>query len=347
MLIDGGAGGTWPDALQPRMEELGAGDPFGHALRLELIMVSHLDDDHINGILALLDRQVDLDDEKQPMTIKAGGLWVNVFDDLTGSTASQTGSVASAGAAAVGSDVSAATGPESAAVIESIPQGRTLRDLARRLQMPLNAPFKSGLVSSGDVPDRVMFGDIEVQILGPSQKRLEALRKRWTDYLEARKAKEEKAIADAAGFVDRSVYNLSSIIAMARQGSKQILFTGDARGDDILAGLTEAGLLTNNQIHVDVLKVPHHGSARNVTEGFFRKVTADNYVICSDGTDDNPDDGMLKMLRAARQGEKFHLWFSYRLPRLEKFVADSKLAGEVFDVSFREDDSPSLIADFG
>jgi beta-lactamase superfamily II metal-dependent hydrolase len=347
MLIDGGAGGTWVDALEPRLKELGAGDPFGHALRLELIMVSHLDDDHINGIVGLVTSQVDLEDEKQPVTIKSEALWVNVFDELTGSTESETGSVSSAAADSIGASMTAASGPESSAVIASIPQGRRLRDLARRLKIPLNNPFHSGLVSSGDVPDRVTFGEIEVQILGPSQKRLQDLRKKWTDYLKAHQAKDKDAIAKSAAYVDRSVYNLSSIIAMVRQGSKQVLFTGDARGDDIISGLTEANLLRNGKIHVDVLKVPHHGSARNVTEEFFRQVTANHYVICSDGTDDNPDQKMLEMLRAARKGKDYHLWFSYRLDRLDKFVADSHRAGEIFKASFRKDEDPSLIVDFG
>ena len=43
-----------------------------------------------------------------------------------------------------------------------------------------------------------------------------------------------------------------------------MLLTGDARGDDVLAGLREAGLLRRSPLHVDVLKLPHHGSDRNV-----------------------------------------------------------------------------------
>ena len=38
-----------------------------------------------------------------------------------------------------------------------------------------------------------------------------------------------------------------------------------------------------------MLKLPHHGSDRNVTKTFFRKVTADHYLACANGKDGNPD----------------------------------------------------------
>jgi len=43
--------------------------------------------------------------------------------------------------------------------------------------------------------------------------------------------KEEKAKAEAAAFIDRSPYNLSSIVVLAESDNKKILLTGDGRGD--------------------------------------------------------------------------------------------------------------------
>ena len=34
------------------------------------------------------------------------------------------------------------------------------------------------------------------------------------------------------------------------------------------------------RIHVDVLKVQHHGATANVDDAFVRAVTADHYVFC-------------------------------------------------------------------
>jgi beta-lactamase superfamily II metal-dependent hydrolase len=352
MLIDGGAGGTWKSALQPRLKELGAGAMLGQTLPLELIMVSHLDDDHINGILGLLRSEEDLIDSQQPRTVLPAGLWVNVFEELAASAAPSPAAAAAA-TAEIAIELDSVAAPESGAVIASIPQGRALRDLARKLKIPMNQPYASALVLAGVQPDHHAFEDIELHVVAPSPTRLENLRKAWTAYLEAKAKKDAEAITKSAAYLDESVYNLSSIVALVRQPRQgladlTILLTGDARGDDILRALRTAGLRTNGTLHLNVLKVPHHGSARNLTQGFFEKVTADHYVFCSDGTDDNPDDAALMMLKAARrQGAAYHLWFSYRLDRLAKFVDDARADGHIFDATFRDDAQPSLMLDLG
>jgi beta-lactamase superfamily II metal-dependent hydrolase len=344
MVIDGGPGGTWSRALKPRLRAMGAGAQLGEVLPIELVMVSHLDDDHINGILAMLRHEADLVDDHQPRTIRAGGLWVNVFDRLL--AADDTAESASAAAAELPGIVGdAGLGSESAAVIASVPQGRQLEDLARRLGIPLNRPFPSELVSSGGQADTLTFSDITVRILGPSQQRLDDLRAEWKRYLDAKKAKDEEMKIQAAAFVDKSIFNLSSIIALVEQGPKRILLTGDARGDDIVNGLRAAGLLVDDAVHLDVLKVPHHGSKNNVTEEFFRQVTADEVVICGDDTHDNPDQEMLEMLRNARTGAEYHISFSYRLPRLEAFIQAARDAGERVTASYRDDPAESLFLD--
>jgi hypothetical protein len=50
------------------------------------------------------------------------------------------------------------------------------------------------------------------------------------------------------------------------------------------------------KFHVDVLKVPHHGSDRNISSEFFNTVIADYYVISANGGDDNPSIDTLKWI---------------------------------------------------
>jgi beta-lactamase superfamily II metal-dependent hydrolase len=58
-----------------------------------------------------------------------------------------------------------------------------------------------------------------------------------------------------------------------------MLLTGDARGDKILEGLEKVKLLKpRGKMHEDILKVPHHGSSRNMEPIFFERITADHYV---------------------------------------------------------------------
>ena len=43
-----------------------------------------------------------------------------------------------------------------------------------------------------------------------------------------------------------------------------MLLTGDVRGDHVVSGLQRANLLPGGKAHVDILKIPHHGSDRTV-----------------------------------------------------------------------------------
>ena len=86
---------------------------------------------------------------------------------------------------------------------------------------------------------------------------------------------------------------------------KKILFTGDGLGSDIVDFLSEKQMLEpEGRLHVDILKVPHHGSERNISETFFDIVTADVYVISANGRDDNPSFLTLKWI--IENGEKNH-----------------------------------------
>src|SRR4051795_189517 len=83
VLIDGGPDGVWDDALQPRLDQIRADRNLddGKPLQIALLMVSHLDSDHITGILKLM-RLLAADQQNAPYNVKRA--WVNTFDDLTG-----------------------------------------------------------------------------------------------------------------------------------------------------------------------------------------------------------------------------------------------------------------------
>jgi hypothetical protein len=174
--------------------------------------------------------------------------------------------------------------------------------MARKLRIPVNAGFSNDLILVESAPQPLALGDLSLRVVGPSRANLDALRAEWLEWL----AKAEKQMASDPQTMansDASVRNLSSIVLLAESGGKTALLTGDARSDHILAGLEQAGLFTDPTLHVNVLKVPHHGSDRNTTAKFFRTVTADTYVISADGKNGNPDYDTLKwIVEAAKRG---------------------------------------------
>jgi beta-lactamase superfamily II metal-dependent hydrolase len=135
----------------------------------------------------------------------------------------------------------------------------------------------------------IKFGPLGLRIAGPTKTNLKALQDKWLKWLEETAKQVSRGDPVAAAMADKSIPNLSSIVVLAECDGKTLLLTGDARGDHIVEGLRTAKLFKNDSLHVDVLKVQHHGSDRNTTRQFFDQVTADTYVLSANGKYGNPD----------------------------------------------------------
>src|SRR5262245_56980072 len=84
IVIDGGPSGVYKKTLKPRLEQLRARRAPAGALPIRMLMVSHLDDDHINGVLGMLSELDDLRADRKPQPYNVLTLWHNSFDDLLG-----------------------------------------------------------------------------------------------------------------------------------------------------------------------------------------------------------------------------------------------------------------------
>jgi hypothetical protein len=107
--------------------------------------------------------------------------------------------------------------------------------------------------------------------------------------------------------------------------NRKILFTGDGSGDDIIEALTRNAMLDKQgKFHVDILKVPHHGSDRNVSPEFFNTVIADYYVISANGRDDNPSVDTLKWIIESRNKRKKSkkIVFTNNTPNIVKILKE-------------------------
>ncbi|MCK4792737.1 MAG: hypothetical protein KAV87_53910, partial [Desulfobacteraceae bacterium] len=114
--------------------------------------------------------------------------------------------------------------------------------------------------------------------------------------------------------------NLASLMVLVEEGNKKILLTGDGHADDIIKGLKHHKKLDRKgRLHVDILKVQHHGSKYNITEDFCEKVTAPHYIFCGNGDHHNPHWAAIETLINARSGlpnnhpqagKPYTLWFN-------------------------------------
>jgi Metallo-beta-lactamase superfamily len=213
VLVDGGRAGTFADNTQPRLQELKLA---GEAI--DLVLVSHVDADHITGILRLLrdvgDWEV-FDHQRtaganptfpeptvpRPPDIKA--LWHNSWraqvDELEGPIAALALQVTEATALNPELVTSA---PEStqlaltelSGLAESIADGVQLsRLIEERTPLQRNKGFPDHLALLRDRPHRRRVGRTTLTVIGPTERHLIALRDEW------RKWFEEKGVRLAQG----------------------------------------------------------------------------------------------------------------------------------------------------
>jgi hypothetical protein len=207
----------------------------------------------------------------------------------------------------------------------SVRQGQALLEQVERLHAVVNGGAPSLVAPGGAAMLPLDLGVLDVQLVCPNVAHLRKLAIEW----------ERKAVKDTAAtaaYVDASVFNLSSLVLVvtargARGRRARMLLTGDARGDHVLAGLEAAGLLDGDgRAQFDLLKVPHHGSNRNLAPGFFEQVQARHYVISADGRHGNPSVETLVWIANGARSRGWRVWLTNRSNPLRPALADNVAA---------------------
>lgn len=313
---------------------------------IDLVYVSHIDNDHLSGILDLVKTKIawEVRDFRRrgeppalprPAAIKE--IWHNGFaelvDDRDGTIeraldlATRTLSLSEPAFELFERYENLTTG-----VKDTLELNYRLRfgGMEGILNRPSTREDKLLLLSTANERHRV--GEFDVTIVGPTVNELEALRVFWNDWLErnnldvpklreaaeeesrALGTSEERALlrlllnqADRLGEGSEGVTepNVASLTLLVDDGRHKVLLTGDARSEELLSGLRQHGLIPADRgLHVDVLKVQHHGAAGNVTEEFCKLVTADHYIFCANGSHSNPEKVVLDGFLDFRIGER-------------------------------------------
>ena len=355
VLVDGGMAASYSTHVAAALGALAA-----QGKALDLVYVSHIDQDHISGVLRLMDDLVawrvhdfqvangnpihKAPKAPRPPDVKA--IWNNAFHDQIGKNAGAIESMLAASAAVLSGsedDALQAVAQRNQDLANSIPEALQLsrRVAAGQLGIPLNAPWDGKLAMARDGAGAIGVGGLSLFVLAPFEADLKKLRTDWNKWLSAnqevvetirRKAQEDQELlgnevvrlvarltAEAKLLGNRkkvTAPNLASLMLLAEEQGKTVLLTGDGHRDDILKGLAHHGKLdAQGRLHVDVLKVQHHGSEHNIDESFCRAVTADDYVFCGNGAHENPDLDVVEVLVKARldvDPKPFKLWFNSR-----------------------------------
>lgn len=368
ILVDGGhvtsRGGI--DNYSPNVAPF-LGGMRDNGEKLDLLCVSHIDQDHIGGVLRMLNDEfewrvfdfqdaegLDVDEPANPRPPDIDEIWHNSFHEQVSKNRRAIG------------DAIAAAAPRSLALgLDPVSHGTNFFDglatsmkesaqLSRRigdsqLGIALNETFNKKLVQSRPGQQPKNIGKFKITVIGPTGKQLIRLRKKWKKWLQSESGKRQiRSIRGQAGadeellangqlneFLAESIgpaigsrssvteQNVASIVMFVEENNQNILLTGDARDDTIVEQLIESKISDKDGfVHLNVLKVQHHGSDNNFSKGFARRVTADHYIFCGNGEHDNPDHRVVKQVIDSRLGgpsvvspnpqasQPFKLWFS-------------------------------------
>ena len=343
VLVDGGMRADYRKHVAPALARLRKTD---HAL--DLVYVSHIDRDHISGVLQLMDDLVawrvfdyqhgvgnsDYPEPDVPRPPEIRDLWHNAFSELVSANKGEIEKTLAARASllATADDQEARSlALEQRELATSIAEGIELsrRASPEQLGIPVNRQFqkKLGLVRKDAEP--IQVGALTITVIGPFPRDLRKLRDDWNDWLRESKAQHDRlrermerdarrleatdfdrlrgALTLAAGELgvrtNVTPPNLASLMLLVEERERTVLLTGDGHWEDILAGLKNAGRLdAEDRLHVDVLKIQHHGSEHNLTAEFAKQVTADRYLFCANGEHGNPDPRVVRAVIDSRLG---------------------------------------------
>ncbi len=263
LLIDGGPEDTYDSHLRDVLAEIHRN---GHDIAR--VILTHVDGDHVQGLLKFFEN---LKSTQQRDSLEVGGLWHNSFSGFMARHADEYRGFRDLTNPRILSEMGIAR------AVRTIDEGDYLTKLATNLDLSLNEDFGGKLIAS-DTAQVVSLGNIKITILGPTTKQLNDLREQWYQWLRLAKMSVHNPRSFAAS--RSTVPNLSSIMFLVEDGENRILFTGDGNARTIIEELeTNNKMNDNGRLHVDILKIPHHGSRYNVNKTFFKRIIAKKYII--------------------------------------------------------------------
>lgn len=276
VLIDGGTSDSYATMLD-RMKEL-----MGSDRRLELLVITHVDQDHILGVLDLLQ------DVKNRFQIER--IWFNGWRHLD---------------------------PSHGAVLGPADGDRLSKLLDTDHHTVWNKPFSQSdpkelnngaiVTHADDSPRRVSFAGLDIDIISPTPHRLRMFIDEWATAtkreLDKPRKEPRESVPDNAlgqpgfekllalkGGSDGSAANGSSIAFVLTADGKRVLFTGDAFKGVVAKGVKKLRKPGDDYLTVDLVKVSHHGSKNNTSKTLLKVVRSSKWLFCSNGKIHNHPD---------------------------------------------------------
>jgi beta-lactamase superfamily II metal-dependent hydrolase len=257
ILIDGGTKRTFNIFLKKEIERL-----RNNGKKLDLVVSTHIDSDHIDGIVQLLENEKQLLEENYIESSIIKKIWFNAFEDRLFSD-----------------DFSNDT---------SYSGYKTFREFIDDMDKSIEYDNR---ISIDNKIDYLINNEINILLLSPNDKKIKKLHKKYKepieeDFYTSYSKDSNKSIVELAQLPfkkDNSEHNGASIAFILEYEVKKYLFLADAHIDLIVDSLEKLGYSKDNPLEVEFIKLSHHGSKKNINQKFLDLVRSDNFIILTNG----------------------------------------------------------------
>lgn len=326
ILIDGGTPAAYK-AVKTKLKALQAAEG---PLKFELLVVTHVDDDHIGGILGLL--------EKKEINVTFGDVWFNGYGHLMDTEP---------------------FGPV---------QGERLTTALLAQQLPWNLKFSKKAVLVRDdapLPQIVLPGGMTLTLLSPDRDKLTKLAAVWEEVceeagLDPNGVTDSGHASDAPDVEpfgpidmnalmleqfheDKAEANGSSIAFLAEYGNKRVLFGADAHPTRLMRSIDKL-VGPGKKLTLDVCKLSHHGSDHNTSPDLLARLVCKRFLVSTSGAKfKHPHRAaMARVIRLGSPGKELifnyrsdytNVWEDAALQMFEKYQAVYPTSGDGIRVS--------------
>lgn len=268
IIVDGGISKTYIRDLHSEIESI-----ISKSEDIDLMFVTHVDDDHIGGIISFFE-----DDEIDKSIVKR--VIYNSALTISKSLHTKYDYLREI-------DINKASDQK-----VSYEQGKTLESELLKYNLLETKVIKT--------LNKITLGIATITILSPRDIEVKKLNKRWeresSDKRQASSPENEykktikELLENDKYSKDRSIINRSSISFLLEYGPFKILMLADSRSDIISKSLNRLGYNEDNKLKVDYVKLPHHGSKKNLYYDLLNIIDCRKYIISTDGSIfDHPD----------------------------------------------------------
>lgn len=302
ILIDGGMSGTYYDTnsnqygdLKIEIDNIRKNKEF-----IDILILTHIDNDHICGLLKWFEMDENAYKLVKNVWFNSGKLIAEYLKEPENSDLS------------VGLDLfkTTFTGVNEAIDFENYLLSKGI--------------WNRKIIRQGN---KYQSNNIQFLVLSPTKNQLKKLLKEYKDKtgedvytagggkdwnIDLKTFIEEENESRYKFVQDSSVKNGSSISFILTMKEKNFLFLGDSHPVEIVKYLKKKGFSRENPLHVELIKLSHHGSKGNTNEELLEIVKTDNYIISTDSSEHgHPNKRTLARITNVNPNAVFHFNYEF------------------------------------